>query len=213
MVASNVLLPILPPTGWTFFLLVSDEVAGERGQQMRTKQLGPDLWAARYEASQLRLGQARTLKAIISGLMMQRTLFYGWDPGGQWPAKDKKGTKLTAPASVTINSVNADNQRLSLKGLPVGYVLTRGDYLAFNYGSPVARALHQIWSPASITADALGITAEFFVTPRLRPTPGVGQNVILEQPACEMMIVPGSYAATEGPRTASLAFDALQVLP
>jgi hypothetical protein len=198
--ASTILLPNLPPTGWSFFLLVSDEIAGERGQQIRVKQLGPDLWTARYEANQLQIGQARQIKAIVAGILMQRTTFYAWDPAGQYPARDKFCDKIIAPANIKINSLNADWQRMSLKGLPASYVLTRGDYLAFNYGT--ARALHQIWSPTTITANSSGITAEFWVTPRIRPGASIDAVVTLEKPAAEMMIVPGSLVASEGPRFA-----------
>lgn len=213
MAAFSTLLPALPPTGWAFFLGVSDEIVGERGTSLRVKQLGPDLWQARYESAQLMPGKAREIKAIIAGIMTQRATFLAWDPGGQYPKLDPMGIKLTLPANVKINSVNADFQRMSLKGLPASYKLSRGDYLSFDYGSPVARALHQIWSPVTTTANASGITAEFYVAPRLRPTPGVDAVVTLEKPAAEMMIVPGTLTATEGPRFGSIAFDAIQVLP
>lgn len=209
--ASTILLPNLPPSGWSFFLQVSDEVSGERGDQVRVKQLGPDLWAGRYEASQLLPGMARQIKAIIAGIMMQRNTFYGWDPAGQYPAADPDGAKIITPANIKINSLNADNQRLSLKGLPASYVLTRGDYLAFDYGS--ARALHQVWAASTVVADGTGLTGEFYVTPRIRPGASVNLVVTLVKPAAEMMIVPGSFASTEGPRVASISFDAVQVLP
>jgi hypothetical protein len=77
----------------------------------------------------------------------------------------------------------------------------------------VARALHQIWSPTTITANASGTTAEFWVTPRIRPGASIDAVVTLEKPAAEMMIVPGSLVAAEGPRIAQIAFEAIQVLP
>jgi hypothetical protein len=211
--ASSIVMPALPPTGWSFFLAVSDEIAGERGQQIRVKQLGPDLWSGRFESAQLPRLAARSLKAILHGILMQRTTFYGWDPGGQYPAADPLGAKIVTPANIKINSLNADAQRMSLKGLPASYKLTRGDYLSFNYGSPVGRALHQIWSPTTTTANASGVTTEFWVTPRIRPGAGIDAVVALEKPSAEMMIVPGSLVTSDGPRFGSISFEALQVLP
>jgi len=203
----------MPPTGWRFALQVSDEISGERGGQVRVKQLGPDLWAARYSSNQMGQDMSRRLKAHIGGLMVQRTTFLAWDPGGQFPIADPKGTKLVSPASVLINSVNADAQRMSLKGLPANYVLTAGDYLAFTYGTAGARALHQIAPPTTTVTAVGGITPEFYVVPRIRVGWSPNLAVVLERPFCEMLVLPGSLSAEEGPNTASIAFDALQVIP
>lgn len=211
---SYILLDLLPPTGWTFYLAVSDEVSGERGQQIRVKQLGPDLWAARYESSLIPTDIVRRAKSHIMGLMSDRGTFYGWDPHGQFPKSDPKGQGLYpggVPAAVKINSLNADYQRMSLKGLPPYYVLSAGDYLSFDYNSQ--RALHQLWNNETVTANVFGTTSEFYVSPRIRPGASIDAGIVLIRPFAQMMIVPGSFVATEGPRFGSLSFDALQVLP
>lgn len=209
------LMQSLPPTGWSFRLNVSDEVAGERGTQVRVKQLGPDLWTARYESNQMRPKTVRVLRAAIQAYMAQRTTFYGWDPGGQFPQADPDGSKLTAPGSVQINSLNADNIRMSLRGLPNGYQITYGDYLAFDYYGPglvPVRAFHQIVAPAYTFANAGGVTPEFYVIPRIRIGASVTAPAILIRASAEMMVLPGSFAVEEGPQTGSIMFEALQVL-
>lgn len=212
--ATTLLMSTMPPTGWQFSLRVSDEVGGERGGQVRVKQLGPDLWSGRFSSNQMPRSLMRQLKAIVAGLQVQRTTFYAWDPMGQYPKADPTGAKIsTVPAAtVQINSVNADNQRMSIKGLPSNYVLTMGDYLAFTYGS--ARALHQVAPPTTtVSSGATGITPEFWVVPRIRPGWSPNLTVTLKKPACEMLILPGTVAAEETPFNASIGFDALQVLP
>jgi hypothetical protein len=205
------LLGTLPPTGWTFYLQVSDELAGERGQQMRVKQLGPDLWAARYSSNQMKRDLMRQLKAIVHALLSQRETFFAWDPMGQYPADDPTGSKLGA-AQPLINSVNANNQQISLKGLPPAYKLTYGDYISFDYGG--ARAFHQIIPPTGASiANGSGITPEFWVAPRIRLGWSMNLPVLLLAPLVEMMIVPGSFQSDETPFNASISFDAIQVLP
>lgn len=209
--ATTDIVSILPPTGWTFQLGISDEVAGQRGVQVRTKQLGPDLWKAHYESNQLTPALARKLKGMITLLLSQRGTFYVWDPRGQYPAADPLGALILTPADIKINSLNADSQRMSLKGLPVGYTVTAGDYLSFTYGS--ARALHQIGSPVTTTADGSGITAEFYVAPRIRSGASVNAVVTLQKPTAEMLIIPSSFSVQEFPLGGSISFDAVQVLP
>lgn len=216
--ATTQLMLTMPPTGWAFTLNVADEVAGERGGQMRVRQLGPDLWTGRFSSNQMRPREtmARQLKAIVGEILARRSTFYAWDPQGQFPKADPTGSKMTAPAAnVQINSVNADFVRMSLKGLPANYVLTFGDYISFAYGSG-ARAFHMIVPPTStVAADALGtgITPEFYVIPRIRVGYSVGAVVQVVRPFCEMMIVPGSLTTEETPHTAAIGFDAVQVLP
>jgi hypothetical protein len=205
------LLTTLPPTGWSFYLQVSDELAGERGQQIRVKQLGPDLWAARYSSNQMPRDLMRQIKAIVHALLSQRDTFFGWDPMGQYPKEDPDGSKLGA-ATPLINSVNADNQRISLKGLPAAYYLTMGDYISYDYGG--ARAFHQIIPPTSFcVANGSGVTPEFWVAPRIRVGWSMNLPVLLLRPVVEMMVVPGTYQSDETPFNASLSFDTIQVLP
>jgi len=208
--ATTALMLALPPAGWRFAVDWGDEIAAQRGGLIRVKQLRPDLWMARYDSGELRPTLMRTIKGLIADLGGSRQTFYAWDPGIQYPAADHGGAGLLG-ATVQINSLNADNQRLSLKGLPPSYPLTRGDMLAFDYGSGPSRALHQIRT-ATVTANGSGITAEFFVAPNIRTGASVNAVVTLIKPAAEMMIVPGTLDITERPSVRSVAFEAVQVL-
>ena len=74
-------------------------------------------------------------------------------------------------------------------GLPAGYVLTRGDYLAFTCSG--VRALHRIVTN-TVSANGAGTTGTFEVTPRIRAGASVGLAVTLVKAACKAVLVPGS---------------------
>lgn len=185
-----------------------DEIAMQRGGQVRVKSFRPDLWLASYACPSLSLANLRELHAAIAGLGGSRQTFYGWDPAGQYPRLDPTGSILGS-VTVQIESLNADNQRLGLKGLPAGYGLRAGDYLSFDYGT--SRALHQV-TTATVAANGSGITPQFFVAPNIRSGASVNAVVTLKRPAAELMILPGSLDLQEGRNFGSLRFDAIQVI-
>ena len=90
-----------------------------------------------------------------------------------------------------------------MAGLPAWYVLTRGDYLAFDYGSPSRRALHKVVS-LTVQASAGGVTPVFEVTPLIRPGALVGAVVTLVRASCKARIMPGSVSKGASFRTLSL---------
>lgn len=207
---TTALMSILPPAGWKFMPDWGDEAAGQRGGQIRVKQLRPDLWAGRYESGNVRPMLMREIKGIIAEMGGSRATFYAGDPGALYPRLDPGGAGLRG-AVVQIESLNADNQRLGLKGLPRGYAIARGDYLSFDYGTGPSRALHMVRTDMTIAA-VTGITPQFFVSPNIRTGASVNAAVTLIKPAAEMMIVPGSLDVSEAPRFRSISFDAVQVL-
>ena len=92
--------------------------------------------------------------------------FYLSNPTMLYPQADAGGTILGS-ASVVIGSINTNRKAFALSGLPAGYVITMGDYLHVDYGTPSRRALLQAAEGA--TANGSGVTPEFEVRPHLRP--------------------------------------------
>ena len=209
--ATTALMQALSVAGAAFAPDWGDELAMQRGGQVRVKQLRPDLWRVSYSCSALSHADLRSIMGLIADLGGSRQTFHGWDPAGQYPRNDPLGTGLGA-ATVQINSLNADNQRLSLKGLPASYaLLSRGDYLSFDYGAGPSRAFHQIRT-ATVAANGSGVTPEFYVAPNIRTGASVNAVVTLKQPAAEFMIAPGSIDARAERNFARLSFDAVQVI-
>ena len=118
--------------------------------------------------------------------------FMLYDPKSAFPAEDPDGSTLGG-ASVTIDSIDADNKRLTLDGLPFGYTLTRGDMLSFAYGSPARYALHEVVTDSVTVLANPGPSPLFEVQPFIQPGAAVGAAVTLIRPACKAVLVPGSF--------------------
>lgn len=186
------------------------EISSQADGRTRFANLGPSLWRGSISCSTMDPEDLEAALALIGSIEGTGGTFYVWHPAKQYPRRDGGGVILGA-STVQINSLGIDNKSLSLKGLPNGYVLSRGDLLSFDYlTSPTYRALHQV-VPATITANGSGVTAEFEVHPHIEPGAATNAAVSLIRAAAEMMIVPGSINAKHIPDRGSLAFDILQV--
>jgi hypothetical protein len=174
--------------------------------------LAPQLWRGSIEIAPGYHGEAARIAALLDLLQRPGASFLAYDPRLKFPQADATGATLGA-ATVQINSVNADNRRLSLKGLPASYALTRGDYLAFTYGSPAKYALHRVVA-ATVAADSGGVTAEFEITPLIRAGAAVNDAVALAKPACKAVLLPGSLSTGAGQRriTSGASFQWVQTL-
>lgn len=173
--------------------------------------LAPQLWRGTVELAPRHHGEAARIAALLD--LIQR-------PGASFLAYDKR---LPGPQSggstgnlIRLNSINADNRRLALENLPAGYVLQRGDYIAFTYGSPSKCALHRV-VPATVTASSglvAGITGEFEVTPLIRPGAAVNDPVTIVKAPFKAVLVPGSLSTGSGQRTitSGMSFSFVQTL-
>ena len=153
-----------------------------------THELGPPLHEAEVRTARMPHDRAEQLRARLRALG-GGAHFYLSNPTMLYPQADPGGTILGS-ASVVIGSINANRRGLTLSGLPAGYVITMGDYLHVDYGTPSRRALLQAAEGA--TANGSGVTPEFDVRPQLRPGISSGLAVMLKKPAAKVKIVPGS---------------------
>ena len=81
---------------------------------------------------------------------------------------------------------------LSLRNLPAGLVINRGDYVSFQSATaPVRFAFHQIIEETT-TVDASGLTANMEVRPHLQPGWQVGDIAQITFPRCKAKILPGT---------------------
>lgn len=157
-----------------------------RGGAVIRSENGAALWtgtatlAPGYHADQ---GETEALLAELTGAG-QFVLAY--DPRYNGPKADPGGAILGA-STPTIHTLDADNRRMRIQGLPSGYVLSAGDYLGFEYGSnPTRYALHRLTSAA--TASIGGLTPFFSVTPHIRPGAAVEAAVALMRPVCKCLV-------------------------
>lgn len=116
------------------------------------------------------------------------------------------------PASPLIHAMR-NGREMRISGLATGDRLAPGEFIGWSYGSsPVRRALHQVVE--ATTADAIGISGWFEVTPPIRDGAVTGTAVTLEAPACVAKVVPGSWRAPQIRRViaAGFTFDWVQTL-
>jgi hypothetical protein len=193
----------------TFIPSWGQEFSGLQGGTIIVKDRRPALWTAAVQSNPIPNDDAVAIEALINAMGGSLQSFHIWNPKRQYPRADPKGTILGA-STPTILSLNVDNRRLALTGLPPGYVLSVGDFLAFTY-STTRRALHQVVE--SVTANGSGVTAQFEVTPHIRTGATAGAAVALARPSAIMRIVPGSYdAPSAGPLHSTVRFNAIQVI-
>jgi hypothetical protein len=193
----------------SFQLEYRNELSRMAGGNPRVADLGPELWLTRIQTTDLLREEFLQADAEFNKLRGSLNTFLAYPPYSWYPQKDKLGVALGS-AAVQIHAVGGDNKSLRLKGLPAGYVLTKGDFLSFIHGT-TKYALHQLTTGA--TADGGGITPLFEVAPHLRAGVAVDLNVTLVRPHCEMMVLPKTYEPrTTRPPYSQISLQAVQVL-
>lgn len=206
--ASTDLMAALVVGSVKFRLDYGQETSGLAGGSIQVADLRSPLWRMDADCSTLTLDQLLEIETLIDVLGGSRGSFHAWDPRRPFPKLDPAGALLGASA-IRINSFGSDNRSLSLKGFPPGYVLSRGDPLAFDFGG--RRAFHRI-STTTVTADGAGVTPTFEVVPNIRSGAATNADVILKRPAAEMKLVPGSFAGDAEAMLGSLTLQAVQVV-
>lgn len=185
-------MAVLPVSEVSFDTPEQVEVNQTGGGEILSADLGPMLWQGEVRLGTALRVEAAEADALIDILRPPGRTFYAYDTRRPAPLADPSGAILGA-STPTIASLITGNRELTLAGLPAWYVLSRGDYLAFDYGSPSRRALHKVVS-VQAQANGAGTTPAFEVTPMLRPGASVGAAVTLIRAACKARLVPGSVS-------------------
>lgn len=178
---------LLPISEFTMDLSETVEVSQSAGGELFAANLGARLWRGTVTLGRLTYAEAGEVEALIDVLREAGNTFMAYDVRRPYPILHPGG----AGGAVTIKAIAANNRELSLQGMPAGFVMTRGDYIQFNYGSvPRRTALHRVVVGA--VADGAGVASDIEVTPNIRPGASVGIGVDLTRAACKAQIVPGS---------------------
>lgn len=192
----------------TFRLEVQQELSGIGNGDILAAQLAPTRWIADIQTVPMQRSAARILQSRLEALDGSIHSFYLYDPWKCVPAADPGGAILGA-STPAIRTIGSDNKSFSLKGLPIGYVISEGDHIAFDYGSnPTRRALHRVMETQVATAG--GNTVLFEVRPHLRPGIAIDLPVTLIKPAAKMVLVPGSLSVQGDGGMTTISFQAVQ---
>lgn len=189
-----------------FRLVARSETSRAASGITRVKELGPPLWTAEFQTVPMKGADATRLAAWLDSLDNGVGSFTAYDGRTPFPASDPTGA--ASLGSVQIASLSGG--ALSLKGLPAAFVLTPGDYLAFDWGSPARRAFHRVVEGA--TANGSGVSPVFEVRPHIRAGAAVDAAVTLVRPRAVWMLDPGSVeTATVQVVATQFSFTATQV--
>lgn len=186
-----------------------DEMSGTGGGEILVAQLAPPRIVADVQLEPMPHAVASRIQAAIEALDGMDS-FYLFAPQQPFPQADPDGTIL-GDAIPLVFALGANNKSIRIQNLPAGYTITKGDYLAFDYGSnPTRRAFHRAVSTASASSEGLSPLIE--IRPHLRPGATVGQAVILRKPSAKVIIVPGSFdpGRASGLVTQGMAFQVMQ---
>lgn len=176
-----------------FWLPSSLEMDRTAGGEVLTADHGARLWEGRVTLVSARPSVQGAVDAKISVLHQAGRAFYVFPRQYAYPAADPNGEGLGVAVPV-ISGLFSDGRSVAIGGLPPGYVLTPGDFLAFDYGSaPTRRALHRVVIGA--VANSGGLVSSIEVTPEIRPGALVGAPVILRRPSCKAVLLPGSVSS------------------
>lgn len=200
----------LPVKSIRFDAPVQVEASQTGRGEFYTAEIGQQLWVGRVSLGQMTTLETSNIQTLLNLLEPPGRSFYAYDTRRPAPLSDPLGTILGASVP-TIQSLPSGNREMALQALPAGYVLTRGDYIAFDYGG--VRALHRVVA-ATAVASGVGVTPVFEVLPFLQPGVTVGTAVTLIKAACKAVMIPGSvdYGTTFHGHTEGSAFDFQQTL-
>lgn len=207
-----------------FSMDYTQDIAPTRGGASIVRDLGPALWHATYQSGLLVPSEFKAVEAWLDSLGGSVNPFYGYDVQRTYGANYPNGISGLTRAnsggafdgSALFAALAGDNVTITIGSsaapattLPVGYVATVGDYLAFDYNSGASRALHRI--VAGGTADANGVLA-VEVRPQVRAG-YTGASIILAKPAGKFLIIPGSVKKAMQPAGyTNVSFEATQSL-
>lgn len=188
--------------------LTVDETAG--GEALMAE-LGARLWKGHITLGKMLASEAQTPDVLLDVLDGVGRTFWAYDTRRPAPFADPGGLILGTATPTIASLPNA--REMTLSGLPSGYVLTRGDYLAFDYGTPTRRALHRVAS-AIVVASTAGVTPVFEVSTMIRSGATVGAAVSLVKASCKAFILPGQLerGTTRRTVTEGMAFGFSQTL-
>ena len=172
--------------------------------------LGAALWQGELSLIPGYHADQGAIEVKIAKLMRAGETFLAYDTRYDGPAADPDGSILGA-STPTIHTLDADNRRIRVTGLPVGYELRAGDWIGWTYGSsPVRYALHRIETDA--TASGAGLTPLFAVEPFIRPGVTVGAAVTLVRPPIKAVMTEADYGSGRPLITEGATFSFIQTL-
>jgi hypothetical protein len=167
----------------------NDELSGSGDGRLWQAELAPPLWTADIALQPAYHADAEDVATVLRSLNGSQEPFMLYSPTRRFPRADPTGALLGA-YNPLISSIAPDRRNIALKFLPAGYVLMRGDKLQIVFGerNQFLEIVDEV-----VTANGAGVTPSFRVFPHVRIGVGVDQAALLKNPACKMILQPGTH--------------------
>jgi hypothetical protein len=177
--------------GWTtgFSLAWRQEQSTQASGRVIVKDMGAPLWTLRAATKVLSPNNLDIWRARLTSLENGLQTFLGYPMSRCYPQAYPRGSWPTGAAfsgACTLASIDTSRKVVTLSGLPNGFALAAGDYLA------VGNDLHQVMEAATSSGAA---TTPFEVRPHIWPDVTAPAAASVKQPACLMAVVPGSVSS------------------
>lgn len=210
-------LPSLRIAGCTFELDRVEFTSPEAGGQLtQMEMLAGAVWIAKYETTPPTEIEFDNWRAWTASLKGARRLFYGQDVRRRMPRAYRSGfADLTRAGGGAFDgtitaanwSVNTARDELTLGTLPVGFTLSKTDYVGFT-GGVAQRTLHRFLETANASGGGSGT---WTIEPPLPTWIHAAAVASVNAPTCLMAITPGSLRLEgDGKAGRSVAFEARQ---
>jgi len=194
-----------------FSLSRNDQVSGLPNAPLSAELASP-LWRFDGTTGPIPNDAAESIAALFEMLEAPGRDFYIANPRKIGPRMDKSGAILGS-ATPTIHTLASNNRELRITGLPNGYVLSRGDMVAFDYGptDQKRRAFHRLGG--DVAALSGGLTPLVELTTFIRAGAAVGDPVYLAPATMRAKLIPGTYKPQQsGALHQRFTFSAIQKL-
>ncbi len=185
----------------------NDQIDGLENGQILASETAPPLWSGTVTIAPLNYTNYKKISALINGLDGSINAFMLYGPPSLYPEADPGGVILGA-STPTLSAIDADNKRITIGGLPVGYVLTAGDNVQFPFATTL-NAFHNIVQGG--VANGAG-QAVVELRPHIHPGTVVAVSVTLKKPAARVIMIPDSYApgVVRGQMVTGMQFDVIE---
>lgn len=190
-----------------FTLARRDEYSRTAYGSVLAAQLGQPIWKASYTTAPMHHDEAIDLEAKLDSLDGSMRFFYAGDLRRTDPLK-MQGVNFNDGGEITATD---QGRFISAKNVDPSLILTRGDYLCFDYGAKPYRFLARVQN-AQVKASASGLLSNVEIRPHLPPISVVGAILRFKKPEALFVLDGGDAVkqSTEGGAFTKLSFTAVQ---
>lgn len=174
-----------------------------------TRNLAPSYFEADVSTVRMLHPAAYAIRSLIDTLGSSAT-FYLYNPAMKYPASDPTGASTGAGDGISIKTINSDQKRIELQGLPAAFRIYPGEFIAIEYDSGRRFLVSAVEQE---TADGSGDTSLFEVRPHLVESIAVNDTAFLAKAGAKMKIIPGTdRLESVSPTLSRITFRARQTL-